>query len=688
MIEDFKNKYIEEVKDLLNELEGTLLKLENNKDNIELAQEVFRVMHTIKGTSGMYDFKDIEKITHNIESIYGVIRDKKIPVEKTIISITFKALDYIRTGLSEIKSGVETQTPEYFSFQKELNNIFKNLQAENKTNTQENQEETEITTYYILFQPEADIATRGVNIKTILDEVAQIGTSSIVPHSYVNEEEESTKFYMYWEIFLATTESKNIVEEAFLFVQDEVIIKKLAEINLFSYDKFIERIDQQLESSEPINIEDLNRLIELIGLQKIDNEDEDTDEKKEKEKPKVRDLSDIEERIIKQQTAIIEQKTTSIKVSSEKLDELMNLVSELVTTKAELLLIAEKHGIQSLNQVTEKIDKLSKQFKDNALNIRLVPIESMMLRFERLVRDLSTELGKKVDFITEGTDTELDKTIIDNLASPLMHIIRNSIDHGIESKERREELKKAENGRIKFTAFYSGANVFIQVQDDGAGINTKALMEKAIKKGFVSSDANLSEKEIYDLIFLPGFSMAQKITGVSGRGVGMDVVKQKILNLRGDIEIDSEIDLGTIVTIKLPLTLSIVDALLVSIGQSYFLIPLYVVDSCSQATHEELKNAVNQRLNFEDELIPFINLRDAFLIKEQAPDFERIVLIKHKDKRIGLIVDKVIGEHQAVLKSLGDMFVNQEFISGGSILGDGSVALILDTNKLIKQLAK
>ena len=685
MLEQFKAKYIEEVRELLNELESTLLHLDNNPTDLELIRDVFRVMHTIKGTSGMYDFKEIERITHKVESIYGVIRDNKGKASAKVIKLTFTAIDFIREGLAQSTNNdnVFKGNTEYEAFFDEVESFSKNFSqfsedAEMILNSQD------FATYYILFKPFNDITNRGVNIKAILEEISELGTHQTFTHSNNDETESETYFYMFWEIFLVSQQPLTIIEDTFLFVQDEAKILKISDSDLFQNQEFTALVNAQNEKQTPIDTLLLDKFSKQI---KTGDSTSGNNKNLNSQNTNISD-SNIEDRIIKQQTAISEQKTTSIKVSSDKLDELMNLVSELVTTKAELSLIAEKQDIPELKAITEKIEKLSNNFKDNALSIRLVPIESAMLRFERLVRDLSTELGKKVKLVSEGTDTELDKTIIDNLATPLMHILRNSIDHGIESAERRKELKKSEIGIIKFTAFYSGANVLIQVQDDGGGIDPVKIKAKAIDKGFIKSDVKLTEKEMYDLIFIPGFSTAQRITGISGRGVGMDVVKQKILNLRGDIEVDSEVDLGTIVTIKLPLTLSIVDALLVKLSTQYFLIPLYVVDSCSQTQRLDLVNSVNQRIEFDDELVPFIELRTIFNMPQNTASEESIIFVRYKEKRVGLVVDQIIGEHQAVLKSLGEVFSKLEFISGGSVLGDGNVALILDTHKLIKQFGK
>ena len=441
----------------------------------------------------------------------------------------------------------------------------------------------------------------------------------------------------------------------------------------------MQEIQQQQKSGKDIDFEPLEKFIRNT---KTDNTSKPAPPSVDNEENLIK-----EENIIGRNIDAIETKNTSIKVDADKLDELMNLVSELVVTKAELQSISEKYNLPDLDNLYEKIDKLSNRFKDNALSIRLIPIASMMLRFERLIRDLSKELGKQIDFITEGTDTELDKTIIDNITVPLMHIIRNSIDHGIESVERRRELKKPDHGVIKFTAFYSGANVFIQVQDDGAGMNPEYLRQKAEEKGFLKPNQAVTTRQLYDLVFRPGFSTAQTITGISGRGVGMDVVKQNITKLRGEIEMDSEINLGTITTIKLPLTLSIVDSLLVSLGETLLLIPLYIVDSCVQTTFDKI-SSIKPVFNYNGDPLSVINLRQLLCTDDNQPEITTLVIVKYKESCMCLSVDKVIGEHQAVLKPLGPYFAYQEYISGASILGDGHIALALDTNKLIRLVEK
>ena len=668
MFDQFKEKYIEEVNDLLNDMECALLLLENTPDNIESINKVFRVMHTIKGTSGMYDFKEAETLTHKVENIYGRIRDNHLTVPKELVTITLEGVDIIRQLLNQPD---EDYTATLSSFTQKL------LQFDGASNPQQTPAQTDdggIATYYVVFKPEANIAQRGVNLTNIIEELDNIAGSIVLPH--VSDDLE--KYYMmYWDAVFASDKPLADIKDIFMFTPDEVTITKISKSDLFKNPDFVQEVQKRQTSGDEF---DLN-ILKSFAPDSIGAPDKKTATPQPSE-PSAEN-SAREEKIILRNIEAIENQKNSIKVEADKLDELMNLVSELVVTKSEILSLAGKYNQPELYNLYEKIDKLSNKFKDNALSIRLIPIESMMLRFERLVRDLSKELGKEIDFVTEGTDTQLDKTIIDNLTVPLMHIIRNSIDHGIESVERRRELKKPDRGVIKFTAFYSGANVFIQVQDDGAGMNPEYLKAKAIEKGFIKPNQPVTTRQLYDLVFQPGFSTAQSITGISGRGVGMDVVKQNIIKLRGEIDMDSEVNLGTITTIKLPLTLSIVDSLLVSLGKTLLLIPLHLVDSCLQVPISQI-DTENNVLVYNESPLPVINLRQLLETGDPQPPNTAIVLVKYKDLRICLTIDKVIGEHQAVLKSLGRYFANQEYISGASILGDGRIALMLDTNKLIR----
>lgn len=381
-------------------------------------------------------------------------------------------------------------------------------------------------------------------------------------------------------------------------------------------------------------------------------------------------------------------KISSIRVDSERIDQFMNLVSELVTTQASLALFSKKEQHSELDQINENMQKLTRDLRDLAFTIALIPIEQVVTRFQRLVRDLSKELNKDIDFIIEGTDTELDKNIIECLTDPILHILRNAVDHGIETSEKRKKLGKAEKGKIIFKAFYSGANVHIQIHDDGAGMDSEKIKQKAIEKKLIDPEAQLSKKDILDLTFLPGFTTSKNVTGISGRGVGMDVVKRKIAEIRGAIELDSELNVGTTITIKLPLTLSIIDGLLVSVDTEKYLIPLSAIQKIFPIQHHELVDNFNRTIELDEKLVPYFYLRDEFCVIDDEITNENAILIRYEDKEVALIVDSVIGEYQAVLKTLGKHFKKQEMISGATILGDGSVALVMDTNMLVNNFCQ
>jgi two-component system chemotaxis sensor kinase CheA len=308
----------------------------------------------------------------------------------------------------------------------------------------------------------------------------------------------------------------------------------------------------------------------------------------------------------------------------------------------------------------------------------------MFSRFQRLVRDVSMSLNKEVQFVTEGGETELDKSIIETLTDPLMHIIRNSLDHGLELPEKREALDKPRKGTVKLKAFYSGISVYIQITDDGKGMDVDVIREKAISKGFMKPDEVLSDKEIFDFIFYPGFSTAAVVTDISGRGVGMDVVKRNISELKGSIIVDSKVNIGTTLTIKLPLSLSIIDGLLVEVANVFYIIPLSVVDKCYEVENKEMIGNFNQLLTLDNQQIPFINIHKEFGYSEISDaDNSQIIVVSDADRRVGISVDCIIGEYQAVVKPIGKYYRNQDFISGATILGDGSIALVMDTHKII-----
>jgi len=373
-----------------------------------------------------------------------------------------------------------------------------------------------------------------------------------------------------------------------------------------------------------------------------------------------------------------------ISIDSVKSDELMNFVSELVTIKESLNIIAKQHKENQIVTLAEKLEKVTRKIQDNALKMRLIPLNNIMIKFEKLIRDIAQKQGKEVIFEADGTDTELDKTIVDSLSEPLIHIFRNCIDHGIELPDIRTGLGKSKKGRIKFFAACNGNYVFIQIHDDGKGIDPEMIKKVALKKFIIKEDEKLTNLEILNLIFIPGFTTAENVTSISGRGIGMDVVKQKIADLRGEIEIDSEINLGTYITIKLPLTLSIVDTLMININNSNYLIPKDVVKNVDEIHKIDYRKIKNNVIFKNKNIIPILDLKKKFGTYINDNEYLKIISILNDDKEYGIIADKIVGEYQAVLKPLGEIFKEKDSFSGASILGDGTLALMIDINKLIK----
>lgn len=699
-MENFRKKFLEEATDLINELEQALLLLEKSPDDQKLVEQVFRVMHSLKGGGAMFGFEEISEYTHHLESIYDFVRNGKLSISKDLLNITLHSVDHLKVLLQkedqllpEVKKQHEKLTKEILKLLEDIENgnTFQVQQDQKNQQTPQQKKakkQAQNSTFHIYFEPKPNIFDNGTNPLYLLDELHTLGQCKAIARIKNLpdfNQLEPQKCYIAWEIFLATANDSNAIRDIFIFVEDDCLlqIQQISEKNLFENQNFQHAVQQANKHTEKLTKE---KFLSWINPQK---QEPNQSQKKQQKKQKTTERS-LKEKVQQAQktTKQHEHAIASIRVSSDKLDQLMNLVSELVTTQARLSLYVEAQNTDTeLLSIAEEVQKLSRQLRDNAFDICLVPIENMVTRFRRLVRDLANEMEKEINFTTQGTETELDKNIIENLAEPIMHIIRNSIDHGIENLETRRRAGKPEKGQILLKAYYSGASVYIQISDDGAGISHQKLKNKAIKQGIIAPDAAPTEKEILNMIFLPGFSTAQKLTGVSGRGVGMDVVKRKIDEMRGEVDIESQIKKGTTITIKLPLTLSIIDGLLVKVRQTHFILPLSVVNKIYEAPHEKLIDNFNNLIVFDGVQIPFLYLRHEFEMPDFEGEVEQVVVVNYEDKQIGLAVDAVVGEYQAVLKPLGKFFKKQEIISGATILGDGTVALVMDTNKIIKQFA-
>ncbi|OPY05538.1 MAG: Chemotaxis protein CheA [Syntrophorhabdus sp. PtaB.Bin184] len=696
MIDNHAQTFIEEAFELLSDLEAALLELEENPSDTELIGRVFRALHTIKGSGAMFGFDNVAQFTHTIETVFDDVREGKLPVTEELVSLTLKARDLIRLMIEapsdEASLPQDTQTL-IDSFrriadggnlqQTPTQNPNTDSQAQEASSSPQQRPEC---TYRIRFSPSADIFLTGTNPLLLIRELQFLGECNVfadLDHIPALDEIDPERCFVSWDIILTTDRGLDAIKDVFIFLDESSTID-------------ITMIDS--EDSSLMVKEETKKIGEIL----VERHDIKSEElvRTLSEKKKIGEIL-VDKGLVSQakvEAALIEQEhlkkvkktprreeeaASSIRVPAEKLDTLVNLVGELVTVQARLTQMASMLDNPEMVSIAEEVERLTGDLRDNTLNIRMLPIGTTFGRFKRLVRDLSQELGREVEMTTEGAETELDKTVIERLNDPLVHLIRNSIDHGIEPPDVRESVGKPRAGMLHIAARHSGAYVLIEITDDGAGIDKEVIRRKAIEKGLIGPDTELQDKEIFSLIFAPGFSTSEKITNVSGRGVGMDVVKRTIDNLRGSVEISSEKGEGTTVTLKLPLTLAIIEGLLVEIDRQFFILPLTIVQECVELSRADVDKSHGRDIaNIRGEIVPYIRLRESFAIEGKRPDIEQIVITEVERNRIGLVVDNVIGEHQTVIKSLGKVYRNIEGVSGATILGDGTVALIMDVAKL------
>jgi len=672
-MDKFKKKFLEEATDNIAELEDALLKLEQAPGDSDLVERVFRYMHSLKGGGAMFGFDQLSDFTHHLENIYDRVREGSLEVNQGLLDLTLEAVDHLKSILKQGDELSGETATRHKNLSLQVKKFLEEKPAVAETGSAGTVSPAGEKTYYIYFDPDENLFDNGTNPLFLLDELAGLGKVYVMPYLQRIpglQQLDPRKCYTYWEVVLSTTEEESAVHDVFIFVEDQakIDIHLLSENDLLSKELFMQGLQGQYSKDQDMGVDSIRAL-----MNKMENHAGSGDQGAGKKRS-----ADPQRK---------EGTISSIRVDSEKIDHMMNLVSELVTTQARLSLHADQSHNNELEAIAENVQKLTRQLRDNAFDIALVPVETMVTRFNRLVRDLSNNLNKQVQLFTEGTETELDKNIIETLTDPLLHIIRNSIDHGIESPAERKEAGKPEQGRILLKAYYSGASVHIQVQDDGKGIDPEKIRRQAIEKNIISPDSQLSKKEILELIFLPGFSTSANVTDVSGRGVGMDVVRRNLAEIRGEVDIDSQEGMGTTLTVKLPLTLSIIDGLLVQIADNKYVMPLSAVDKIYAASHSDVVDTFNNLIVLDGERIPFFYLREEFAMPPSDSQTQEIVVVQYDENRIGLVVDTVIGEYQAVLKSLGKMYKYQDMISGATILGDGTVALVMDTNKMIDRFA-
>lgn len=666
-----------EAAELFEQLETTLLDIESRPDDKELIDTAFRALHTIKGSGAMFGFDAASAFTHHVENAFDMVRKGQAAVSRDLIEVALAAKDHMRTLIEAPESAPPGRSDAILS---RLAQVMGTAGAPPPVQATDGEaaaaSRPERKTYRVAFKLAPYVLKMGTNPLLLLRELRDLGDCTValiaddVPPL---DELDPCASYLAWECLLTTEHPRSAIDEVFMFVADDM------ELSVEAVAPEPRRLGEILVESKAVTPDELARVLETqpkLGTLLV-KEGLVSDDKVSAALAAQGHLRGEAEKVAKKEDA-------GVRVQAERLDDLMDQVGELVIAQARLRQLASRTQDVHLSALVEEIERLSSQLRDTTMGIRMVAIGSLFSRFRRLVRDLSFELGKEVSLTMSGEETELDKTVIERLHDPLVHLIRNSLDHGVEAPERREAAGKPRQGRIHLSAVHSGAQVLIQIQDDGAGIDPARIRAKAEENGLIPPGADLSEGEILQLIFAPGFSTAAKVTSVSGRGVGMDVVKRSIDALRGSIDVAGAPEKGTVITLRLPLTLAIIDGLLVRVGDGRYVIPLSAVEECVELTPaDDLRSTGRDFLNIRDEVVPFIRLKTLFGVSKPPEPYQKVVVVSTGDARVGLAVDQIIGDYQTVIKSLSKIHAGVQTFSGATILGDGTVALILDVPRLI-----
>lgn len=678
--------FIEESKEHLQACNEHLLELEKDPENLQIVNEIFRAAHTLKGMSATMGYEDLASLTHQMENVLDAIRNKKIVFSPEILDVIFLAVDDLDAMVESIASGgdgkrnVEAVVEKLVLIEKGLPLNQANTAetevaatATEKAATRENQyDQFETTvlqqsadqgffTYEINITLKSDCLLKAARVYMIFEALESLGevVKSVPPVDELEEE----KFEFDFMVTLISNESANKIETAIMKVSE---VEKVDVREFFANSQSVKHPEQS-ESTNPI----------------VESKQEDTINT-----PVSENVAPSETKQVEKQTATkISNKT--IRVNIERLDILMNLFEELVIDRGRLEQISSTLKDQELHETVERMSRVTGDLQNIILNMRMVPVETVFNRFPRMVRQLARDLNKKIDLQIVGAETELDRTVIDEIGDPLVHLIRNALDHGVETPEVRRANNKDEEGTVVLRAYHSGNHVFIELEDDGAGINKEKVLSKAINKGIVTKETakTLTDSQIAELIFASGFSTADQISDISGRGVGLDVVKNTIESLGGSITIESEEGKGSLFSIQLPLTLSIISVMLVEIQAEKYAIPLSSIIETAIVNKKDVMLAHNQTvIDFRGKVVPLLFLKDIFDVPstEVESDYYSVVIVRKGEKLAGLVVDGFIGQQEVVLKSLGTYLSSAYAISGATILGDGQVALIMDCNALIK----
>ncbi|WP_431029490.1 chemotaxis protein CheW [Lysinibacillus sp. LZ02] len=685
-VNQYLEMFIDESKEHLQACSEHLLELEKNPEDLAIVGEIFRSAHTLKGMSATMGFEDLADLTHKMENVLDAIRNEKIKVTPEILDVVFESVDHLEEMVQDIANGGDGKRDVQATVE-----MLKRIESGEQPN-----EVAAIST--ALNEQAATTSTAQLNLtyddfeKTILQQSVEQGFNTYEIAVSLREDclLKAARVFMVFEI----------LEKNGDVIKSSPTVDKLEEEQFDSmfYVSYITK-----EASEDLQKKLLKvSEVETVEVTSIDRSLFKEVKGEEISQEQVQEVAATEAVTQPVETKSTEKKSAAtnnkshtpatsktIRVNIERLDVLMNLFEELVIDRGRLLSIASEVNHGELSETVERMSRTMGDLQNIILTMRMVPVETVFNRFPKMVRQLSRDLNKKINLEIIGAETELDRTVIDEIGDPLVHLIRNSLDHGIESPEVRRQKGKPEEGTVQLRAYHSGNYVFIEIEDDGAGINREKVLAKAISKGVVSPEvaSSLSDKQINELILASGFSTADVISDVSGRGVGLDVVKTTIESLGGNISIESTPNIGSVFSVQLPLTLSIISVMLVEIEKEIYAIPLSSIIETSIIRNSDILNAHNQKvIDFRGKVVPLVFLEEVFEVprkESQEDEFHSVVIVRKGEKLAGLVVDSFIGQQEIVLKSLGNYLTNIFAISGATILGNGKVALIVDCNALM-----
>ncbi|MGE7416225.1 chemotaxis protein CheA [Methylobacterium tarhaniae] len=659
-----------EADELLACLETTLLDLGEKPHDRALIDTAFRALHTIKGSGAMFGFERVAAFTHDFETAFDLVRQGRVPASVDLVNVALSAKDYIRL-LIEDPDGAEPVFGQ--AILDELGGLVGRATDRAEVAPAPASEPDPIVPadgaagWRLGIAFAADILRNGTNPLALLDDLRDLGAGTVVPRLDAVPDLaalDPEALSIGWDVTLPAGVTREAIEDVFLFVQDEITLT-LTPLGGEAGVPVPAPAPPAPVAADPVPMP--------AAVPAAPASARPAPPPPAPPAPEPRAGARRSE----------ERTASTVRVEAERLDELMDRVGELVIAQARLSQLAGLHADGGIKTVAEEIERLSARLRDTTMSIRMVPIGTLFGRFRRLVHDLSRDLGKPVDFVTEGEDTELDKTVIERLADPLVHLIRNAIDHGIEDPARRAGSPKGATGRITLSAEHAGAQVRVSVRDDGAGLDAAHIRAKAEEKGLVAPGVALSDQQVYQFLFAPGFSTAATISALSGRGVGMDVVKKTIESLRGTIDITTEPGAGTTVSLRLPLTLAIIEGLLIRVGEGRYVVPLPAVEECVELPEGDRAGRGRDFLNIRGALVPFLRLRSLFGAEGEPDPYQKVIIVSVGETRIGLVVDQIIGNHQTVIKSLSKLHADVATFSGATILGDGTAALIIDVGRLV-----